>query len=249
MADSCKKCGGSDETRLDTIATEFLEQTEANTSGPVEAEAFDKTRAEIFDKMADTWDRRVNSPSPESLAELLDSLRIEGKIVLNIGSGTGVLLSAVGGRRPEKWIACDLSQRMLEILGAKHAGRLPFLELLRADAHSLPLDDDCIDVVICNGVFPHFHDKRRALLEIRRVLRPGGTLVINHFISREEVNRIHSSSEAEILRGDLLCPAGDLAQLLSSIGFTVTDCIDTDELYRVSAIRAAASPETERSKS
>jgi len=197
---------------------------------------FDLARAAVFDSMADTWDERASQPPFEALAGLLDSVGIDGSVVLDIGSGTGVLLSALEGRNPKKWIACDLSKKMLEVLSAKYRGKVPGLELLLADAHSLPLEDNSVDVVICNGVYPHFRDKRRALLEIRRVLKPGGILAINHFVSRAKVNAIHSSSEAEILRGDLLPPASEVAELLASMGFAVTCCVDTDELYRVTAV-------------
>ncbi len=196
---------------------------------------FDHARAAVFDSLADGWDERVARPSTEALSQLIDSIEINGKVVLDIGSGTGVLLSAVTSKSPAKWIACDLSQRMLDILRERHEGRIAGLETLRADAHCLPLCDDTIDVVLCNGVYPHFRDKRRALLEIRRVLRPSGALIINHFVGRDTVNRIHGSSENEVLRVDLLPPACELVELLRSIGFVVLSQTDTGDLYRVVA--------------
>lgn len=201
---------------------------------------FDAERAAAFDAMAEWWDQRVTPPRPELLSELLDSVDVDGKTVLDIGSGTGVLLSAVAHRRPRVWIACDLSERMLEMLKAKYSQSVPGLVTLRADAHSLPLDNDSVDIVICNGVYPHFHDKTRALKEISRVLRPPGSLVVNHFVSRERVNDIHAASENEILRADLLPPATELASLLTSIGFEVSSCTDTEELYRVTALLPSA---------
>jgi ubiquinone/menaquinone biosynthesis C-methylase UbiE len=200
---------------------------------------FDTKRAAVFDAMAEWWDQRVIPPRPELLSELLDSVGVDGKTVLDVGSGTGVLLSAAMHRKPSIWIACDLSERMLEVLRAKYGHSMPSLVTLRADAHSLPLDDGSVDVAICNGVYPHFHDKRRALEEIHRVLRPSGSLIINHFVSRETVNSIHLSSENEVLRADLLPPATELASLLTSIGFVVSSCTDTGELYRVTAVLPA----------
>lgn len=196
---------------------------------------FDCARATVFDSLADEWDHRVTPPSAEALSQLIDSIEIDGKTVLDIGSGTGVLLSAVAGRSPKKWIACDLSQRMLEILRERYEGKIAGLVTLQADAHSLPLRDDNVDVVLCNGVYPHFHDKRRALSEIRRVLRPSGVLIINHFVCRDRVNSIHGSSENEVLRVDLLPPAIELVELLNSIGFTASHYTDTDDLYRIRA--------------
>jgi SAM-dependent methyltransferase len=46
-----------------------------------------------------------------------------------------------------------------------------------ADARSLPFGDESFDAVIANHVLFHLPERERALAEIRRVLRPGGTLV------------------------------------------------------------------------
>jgi ubiquinone/menaquinone biosynthesis C-methylase UbiE len=60
------------------------------------------------------------------------------------------------------------------------------LEVLVADATALPLADRSADVVVSNYCFHHVSDadKRRALGEIRRVLRPGGRLVFGDMMFR-----------------------------------------------------------------
>lgn len=51
------------------------------------------------------------------------------------------------------------------------------------DAHNLPFADNEIPAILCNSVFEHLTDPRRAASEIHRVLRPGGkALVYTHFI-------------------------------------------------------------------
>ena len=61
---------------------------------------FDHARAAVFDSLADGWDERVARPSTEALSQLIDLIEINGKVVLDIGSGTGVLLSAVTSKSP-----------------------------------------------------------------------------------------------------------------------------------------------------
>ncbi|HVN86308.1 MAG TPA: class I SAM-dependent methyltransferase [Candidatus Binatia bacterium] len=51
-------------------------------------------------------------------------------------------------------------------------------EAVFGDAEQLPFDDDCFDVVYTFGVLHHTTDIRSALVEIRRVLRPGGLALV-----------------------------------------------------------------------
>jgi ubiquinone/menaquinone biosynthesis C-methylase UbiE len=57
--------------------------------------------------------------------------------------------------------------------------RQPNLRFVQADCASLPLESGSVDVVVCFETIEH-HDQHEAMLrEIRRVLRPGGLLVIS----------------------------------------------------------------------
>lgn len=63
------------------------------------------------------------------------------------------------------------AQRNAERLGFALGGRV-------GDAESLPYDDDSFDLVIGHAVIHHLPDVRQAFAEIRRVLKPGGRVVI-----------------------------------------------------------------------
>ena len=58
--------------------------------------------------------------------------------------------------------------------------RITNIETITADIRSLPLPDECASVVVSNYAFHHLdhHGKQLALTEARRILRPGGRLVI-----------------------------------------------------------------------
>ena len=101
-------------------------------------------------------------------------------IVLDPGCGTGWqaagLRRAAGtGARPAGYavIGVDLSAGMLGL--ARAAGAWP---LLQADATRLPLAAGSVHVVVSRGVLHHLPDVPAALAEWRRVLRPGGAVVV-----------------------------------------------------------------------
>lgn len=100
--------------------------------------------------------------------------------VVDVGAGTGLLSLAFAERAARVW-AIDSSPAMCEYLGAKAASAgLSNLECVVASAVSLPLVDGLADLVVSNYCFHELPDteKLRALSEARRVLKPGGRIVV-----------------------------------------------------------------------
>jgi ubiquinone/menaquinone biosynthesis C-methylase UbiE len=103
-----------------------------------------------------------------------------GDVVVDVGSGTGLLSLAFAARAARVW-AIDSSQAMNEYLRVKaSSAELHNIETVLASAVSLPLIDGVADLVVSNYCLHELRhlDKQRALAEARRVLRPGGRLVI-----------------------------------------------------------------------
>ncbi|MDQ3677721.1 MAG: methyltransferase domain-containing protein [Actinomycetota bacterium] len=101
-------------------------------------------------------------------------------VVVDIGSGTGLLSLKLAPLVEQVW-AIDISASMVDYLRTKAASAgLQNVDAAVASAVSLPLVDAFADLVVSNYCFHHMGDldKRRALQEAMRVLRPGGRLVI-----------------------------------------------------------------------
>ncbi|HTP09568.1 MAG TPA: methyltransferase domain-containing protein [Anaerolineae bacterium] len=99
--------------------------------------------------------------------------------VLDVATGTGHTAFAFAPHVREV-IATDLTPEMLsEAEKLKSELGLHNVDFRIADAHALPFDDKSFDVVTCRRAAHHFTEIRRALREMRRVLRPGGRLVID----------------------------------------------------------------------
>ncbi len=95
-----------------------------------------------------------------------------GVRLLDLATGTGTIARAAAAKGASV-VGIDVSTGMLEI-----ARRLsPQLEFRLADAAALPFCDGLFDVVTCGLSVSHFDDRERALGEVVRVLRPGGTFV------------------------------------------------------------------------
>jgi ubiquinone/menaquinone biosynthesis C-methylase UbiE len=105
-----------------------------------------------------------------------------GEAVLDIACGTGLvtfpLAQAVTGSG--RVMATDISQSMVDIIRRESEKRgLRHIESFRADAEALEnAPDNTFDLVTCALGFMYFPEPDRALKEIRRVLKPGGRVVI-----------------------------------------------------------------------
>lgn len=101
--------------------------------------------------------------------------------MLDVGCGTGSLLSIMA-REPlaEALIGLDYSEEMIRRAAAKFADapHPDRMAALRGDAERLPLADGSVDVVTCCNSFHHYPHQQVAVREFRRVLRPGGILVL-----------------------------------------------------------------------
>ena len=115
----------------------------------------------------------------------LDALDIDatGKKVLDVGCGPGNLLVALSADVPELLIGIDVDTTFL-VFGRSKIEELsrPSSEvptLIRTALPTLPFADETFDLVTCFLVMPHVPDDKAALVELTRVLKPGGTLAIS----------------------------------------------------------------------
>jgi ubiquinone/menaquinone biosynthesis C-methylase UbiE len=194
---------------------------------------------QYFDQLAPTWDKELNQERLKCLGNIVKELGIKpGYYVLDIGSGTGVLLPFIIAELGDegKVVALDFSAEMLIQAQAKNFP--PIVHFAQADVLAIPLDDNSVDLAICNSAFPHFNDKGKALREIARVLRNNGRLVICHTMSRETLNRLHQSIGG-IVASDLLPDEFQLRGLIKQAGLKITHFEDSPERYLVIAEKSA----------
>jgi SAM-dependent methyltransferase len=96
--------------------------------------------------------------------------------VLDIGCASGHFTEKIKKYLPgAKVVGVDVYQPFLGFFRELN----PKLLCVCADAHKLPFEDECFDVVILSEVLDHVVDPSLVLAEIRRVLRSGGRLIVS----------------------------------------------------------------------
>ncbi|HEX6297664.1 MAG TPA: class I SAM-dependent methyltransferase [Burkholderiales bacterium] len=96
--------------------------------------------------------------------------------VLEIGAGSGLNLPFYGSQ-VQRLHALEPSEALLRMASRKLPGASFPVELLRGSAEQIPLADGAIDTVVTTWTLCSIPDVEKALLEARRVLKPGGLLL------------------------------------------------------------------------
>ncbi|MDH7568285.1 MAG: methyltransferase domain-containing protein [Armatimonadota bacterium] len=194
----------------------------------------------FFDQHAAHWDAETPEDMPQRLSRVVRAARLQpGARVLDVGSGTGVLIPAVLAAVGESgWVvALDISAEMLK--RAREKGYGANVSWILGDAQRIGVRNAVFDAVFCNAALPHFNCKEAALAELARVLRPGGVLIISHPIGREAVNRLHREAGGPV-REDRVPPPALLSRWLQQNGLTVAQMVDEPDFFLTAAHKPMA---------
>jgi len=101
-----------------------------------------------------------------------------GARVLDLGSGRG---SFPASAYPLKTVRVDLEPPRADANA----------DALQADAARLPFRDACFDAIVAHHSLEHFRDLGAVLAEVRRVLKPGGSLYVSVPDSRTASDRLY----------------------------------------------------------
>lgn len=160
-----------------------------------------------FGRQARAYARSATHASDVDLSMLIEQLQLtRTDRVLDIATGTGFTALAM---RPlaHRVVGVDLTWEML-VEGRRMAGRRAGIDWLQGDVEALPFADQTFSVVTCRRSAHHFSNLDRALDEMTRVLRSGGTLGIVDQVGPEgeagrrlleEIERLRDPSHVRML--------------------------------------------------
>jgi demethylmenaquinone methyltransferase/2-methoxy-6-polyprenyl-1,4-benzoquinol methylase len=103
--------------------------------------------------------------------------------ILDVATGTGDLAIAISSLKPQKIVGIDISEKMLEIGRQKltEKGLNQIITLQRADAEKIPFSDNSFGAITVAFGVRNYENLEMGLTEMRRVLSPGGVMLILEF--------------------------------------------------------------------
>jgi ubiquinone/menaquinone biosynthesis C-methylase UbiE len=104
-----------------------------------------------------------------------------GQTVVDVGCGTGAATryAATQLGPSGRVIGVDINRSMIEVALSRPPVTGAPIEWYQESAYQLPLHDQSVDVALCAQTLQFLNDRRQALAEMRRVLKPGGRIVLS----------------------------------------------------------------------
>ena len=130
-----------------------------------------------FGRDASTYDQSSRYAPLRALYPRIaaEALRLPFSSILDVGCGTGGLLSEIRSRKKTaRLYGVDLSDLMIAAAKAK----LSSADLRVSDSEDLPFKDGSFDLVTCTFSFHHYPNPKAVLKEMCRVLTPDGRLIL-----------------------------------------------------------------------
>ncbi len=182
---------------------------------------------EFFDRLAPDWDAEMIR-SDAIINTILDNAAVsEGKDVLDVACGTGVLMPDYLERKVASVTGIDISPKMAEIARAKFPQ--PEVTILCGDVETEDFGKQ-FDCIVIYNAFPHFPDPERLIARLSGLLRPGGTLTVAHGMSREMIDAHHHGAASHVSNG--LMSGDELAAIFGRY-LTVTTVLSDDRMYQI----------------
>ena len=186
----------------------------------------------FFDRLAPDWDNSIVR-NDDVITAILDNAKVtEGKDVLDVACGTGVLIPYYLDRNVSSVTGIDISPRMAEIAQAKFTQ--PNVVILCGDVEKMNAER-LYDCIVVYNAFPHFPDPERLIGHLVSLLKPGGMLTVAHGMSREKINAHHSGAVKNISNG--LISVEELAKIFEKF-LKVTTVISDDRMYQAAGAKS-----------
>ncbi|MFQ8689657.1 MAG: class I SAM-dependent methyltransferase [Blautia sp.] len=181
---------------------------------------YKKLSENTFNIQAKTYDTDKNGKHARNLYQhVIDTLStLQFSNVLDVGCGTGEILSAIGALYPTvSLLGIDISQEMLKQAKSKEIDNV---KLYLGDAEHLPFENARFNVLICTDSFHHYPKPQRAIDEFYRVLQNNGHILLADFWKPFPIRQLMNSFIPFSNEGDVkIYSRSEILSFLKHSGF------------------------------
>lgn len=185
---------------------------------------------EFFNSVAFKWDDKCKHDE-RKIRQIIDLSDIEsGAKILDVATGTGVLIKYLLEKEPSNITAVDISENMIKVARGKYKdNRVRFIV-----KDIMEFNEKGFDYIFIYSAYPHFKDKEALFRHLFDILNPSGKIIIAHSDSKEKINKTHSKNNNT--KDDILLPAEITIKTMSKY-FKINKVIDNEKMYYISAFK------------
>ncbi len=186
---------------------------------------------DFFDECAEHWDDNMIK-NEDVVNRILNNAGVcEGKNILDVACGTGVLFTDYLSRNARSVTGIDISPKMAEI--AKSKFTQDSINVICGDVEKMECKESFDSIVVYNA-FPHFSNPDALIEKLSSMLRQGGALTVAHGMSRKALDKHHAGVASGV--SSRLMSEDSLAEIFSKY-LKVTVKISDDNMYQVVGIK------------
>jgi ubiquinone/menaquinone biosynthesis C-methylase UbiE len=152
-----------------------------------------------YDVTAPIYDERYSDEQHLKYWKTLESVDVDGAVVLDVGCGSGLFFSEVAGRA-EAVVGVDVSKQLLLKAKTNPASNV---HVVQADADHLPFADGTFDAAFSFTVLQNMPKPAKTLREINRATKKGGKIAVTGLRKAFPETSFHDLIQGSDLETDL----------------------------------------------
>ncbi len=173
------------------------------------------TKHNFFNKHAEEWDSHLKQKDFDAIELMLERAQVtKDDHVLDVGAGTGVLVSFLKKRGVIHYQAVEASSGMASVFKRKY----PEEKIIISEFETANLNKNAFDKILVFNTFPHFADYELVFRNAYSFLKKNGLLVISHSMNRQELNNFHAKVGRAVSR-DMLPEDESMKKFFAMAGF------------------------------